>query len=106
MNDTRPPLGGRHASFDEEYEDEVTSVSVPPTIEGRRPVKSNPARDRATFTLATGPNTGAIYTLLAEQNEIGRGRECSIRVDDPGISRKHARVVRQAPGVYVVEDLG
>jgi diguanylate cyclase (GGDEF)-like protein len=54
----------------------------------------------------TGPNAGAIYSLLAEQNEIGRGKECSIRVDDPGISRKHARVLRQAPGVYVVEDLG
>ncbi len=105
MTDTRKPLGRPSGFFNEEYEEEVTSVSSPPTLAGRRLPRAIPVRDRATLTLVSGPNAGAIHSLVAEVNVIGRGKECSIRVDDPGISRTHARVVRQAEGSYVIDDL-
>jgi diguanylate cyclase (GGDEF)-like protein len=63
-------------------------------------------RDRATLTLVSGPNAGAIFTLVPADNVVGRVKECAIRIDDPGISRRHARLFRQGPGSYVVEDLG
>jgi two-component system cell cycle response regulator len=106
MSDVRSPLkGGRPSSFEEEYEDEVTSVSAPPMTEARLPARGPKLRDRATLTLVTGPSAGSIFTLTSDENTIGRARECSIRIDDGGISRQHARIVRQAPGVFWLEDL-
>jgi diguanylate cyclase (GGDEF)-like protein len=104
MSDVRKPPGGRPPSFND-FEDEVTSVGKLPALDGRsKPPVS--LRDRATFTVVSGPNAGAIYSLVAPENVIGRGKECSIRVIDAGISRRHARIFRQGPGSYVVEDLG
>jgi diguanylate cyclase (GGDEF)-like protein len=105
MSDVRKPPGGRPPSFDDDFEEEVTSVGKLPVLDGRSKPPAS-LRDRATFTVVSGPSAGAIYSLLAEENVIGRGKECSIRVIDSGISRRHARVVRQGPGKYVVEDLG
>ena len=103
MADPRPP-SGRPSQFDQEYE-EVTSVSVPPTVEARRlSVPTVPSR--ATLTLVSGPNAGAMYPLLLDENVIGRTRDCSIRIEDPGISRRHARIVRRGPEAYDLEDLG
>src|SRR3954470_14526170 len=105
MADPRPPSGGRPSSFDQEYE-EVTSVSaIPPTIEGRK-LAMPVGPSRATLTLVSGPNAGAIYPLLLDENVIGRTRDCSIRIEDPGISRRHARIVRRGPETYYLEDLG
>jgi pSer/pThr/pTyr-binding forkhead associated (FHA) protein len=36
---------------------------------------------------------------------IGRGPSCSVRIDDPGISRKHAEISYQ-DGMWFVRDLG
>jgi diguanylate cyclase (GGDEF)-like protein len=104
MSDARKPHGGRPSTFDD-LEEEITSVGKLPTLEGH--TKSPAAvRDRATFTVVSGPSAGAIYSLVAAENVIGRGKECSIRVIEAGISRRHARVTRRAPGQYVVDDLG
>ncbi|HEX9294496.1 MAG TPA: GGDEF domain-containing protein [Polyangiaceae bacterium] len=105
MSDIRSPGGGRSSSFEDDDLEEVTAVSVRPTLEGRRVEPATP-RDRATFTLISGPSAGTIFTLLADEHVIGRGKECAIRIDDPGISRRHARIVRRAPKTYFVEDLG
>jgi diguanylate cyclase (GGDEF)-like protein len=63
-------------------------------------------RDRASLTQVKGPNPGAIHSLLLDVNVLGRGKECTLRVDDPGISRGHARIVHVRSGTYVIEDLG
>jgi two-component system, cell cycle response regulator len=105
VSESRKPFARPSGFFDEEYEEEVTSVSAPPTLSGRSLPKTLPVRDRACLTLVSGPNAGAIHSLLVDVNVIGRGKECSIRVDDPGISRTHARVVRHASGSYMIEDL-
>ena len=105
MSDARKPPGGRPPSFTDDFDEEVTSVGKLPTLDAI--AKAAPVvRDRATFTVVSGPNAGAIHSLVTDENVIGRGKECTLRIVDPGISRRHARVVRQAPGKYVVEDLG
>lgn len=52
-----------------------------------------------------GPSSGTSYLL--EQQEIFMGRDLSndIVVNDPEISRRHARLYKQG-GNYVIEDLG
>jgi diguanylate cyclase (GGDEF)-like protein len=101
---SKPP-GGRPPSFDDDFGEEVTSVSKLPALDARiKP--SAPVRDRAALTVVSGATAGAIHSLVAQENVVGRGRECSIRIVDAGISRRHARIVRQAPGQYVIEDLG
>jgi two-component system cell cycle response regulator len=105
MSDVRKPPGGRPPTFDGDFEEEITSVGKLPVLDGRTNT-SPPVRDRATFTVVSGPSAGAIYSLVTEENVIGRGKECSVRIIDAGISRRHARVLRQATGKYMVEDLG
>jgi len=103
--EVRTPPHGRPSAFDHEIE-EVTSVSAaPPTIEARRNALPL-APGRATLTLVSGSNAGTIYPLLLDENVIGRTRECAIRIEDPGVSRRHARIVRRGPEEYYLEDLG
>ncbi len=49
---------------------------------------------------------GAFFPLSAEGLVIGRATGADIRVDDPGISRRHVRIARGASGGVVAEDLG
>jgi two-component system, cell cycle response regulator len=105
MSDARKPPGGRPPTFDDDFEEEVTSVSKLPVFD-QRSNKAAPVRDRANLTLVSGPSAGAIYSLVADENVIGRGKECTVRIVDAGISRRHARILRLMPGKYVIEDLG
>ena len=105
MSDARKPPGGRPPSFVDEFEEEITSVGKLPAVDARHKAAA-PVRDRATLTVVSGPNAGAIYSLLSEESVIGRGKECTLRIIDSGISRRHATILRRAPGKYVVADLG
>jgi diguanylate cyclase (GGDEF)-like protein len=105
MSDARKPPGGRPPTFTEDLEEEVTSVGQLPAL-GPRDQAAPPVRDRANFTVVSGPSAGAILSLVADETVIGRGKECTVRINDSGISRRHARVVRKGPGKYVLEDLG
>jgi diguanylate cyclase (GGDEF)-like protein len=105
MADPRPPSGGRPSSFDHEY-DEVTSVATIASTLEAPPTATPAAPSRATLTLVSGANAGAIYPLLLDENIIGRTRDCTIRIEDPGISRRHARIVRTGSVTYLLEDLG
>ena len=49
-------------------------------------------------------NTIVEFPLKAEQNLIGRGSRCDVRIKHPGISAEHA-LIRQVSGVATVEDL-
>jgi diguanylate cyclase (GGDEF)-like protein len=101
------PRPSRASHFDINVEEEVTSITSPGlNTQDRRVITAQMVRDRATLTLVTGPQAGAIYTLTAAETTIGRGKDCTIRVDDPGLSRTHARVVRRPESGYLLEDLG
>lgn len=59
---------------------------------------------RATFVLVVGPSPGLVISLGGEMT-IGRDTTAEIRIDDPAVSRSHARVTVRG-GQYVLEDLG
>ena len=52
-----------------------------------------------------GPNAGNAYPLHGETMTIGRGSDNQIILDDPQVSRSHARLTWQG-NTYLLEDLG
>ena len=67
-------------------------------------VASSP--DRPLLTVLVGLNEGQIFALDRAETSIGRGRDAYVDIDDAGISRRHARIVRLAGPRYILEDLG
>ena len=57
------------------------------------------------LVMRNGPNPGATYSLDAEIMTIGRDPSNAIPVNDPEISRQHARLTAQG-GKIVIEDNG
>jgi len=53
-----------------------------------------------------GVDAGKLFPLDKDETVIGRGQGVGVQIDDGGISRRHARVLRGADGSVVVEDLG
>jgi pSer/pThr/pTyr-binding forkhead associated (FHA) protein len=45
------------------------------------------------------------FPLDGEEHELGRDEDLAIRVDEPLVSRRHARILRRGEG-WVVVDLG
>jgi two-component system cell cycle response regulator len=60
---------------------------------------------RTVFTMLNGLNAGQVFTIEGGETTIGRGRDADVRIDDIGISRIHARVVRAEDGRHLLEDL-
>ncbi len=58
----------------------------------------------ATAVVVAGPDEGREYPLSAGTAYIGRGRGCEIRVSDPQVSRRHARLL--VTDILEVIDLG
>jgi two-component system cell cycle response regulator len=67
------------------------------------PASVNP--DRATLTILSGLNAGQILALDAFEHVIGRGTEADIWMEDPAISRLHARIARRPDARFSIEDL-
>jgi two-component system, cell cycle sensor histidine kinase and response regulator CckA len=57
------------------------------------------------LTVVEGPTIGQEFKLDGVAT-IGRSPEATVMVDDPGVSRLHARVRRTDLGLFEVEDLG
>ncbi len=57
------------------------------------------------FVMRSGPTAGALYPLEGEAISIGRDASSTIQINDPEVSRRHARLQFQG-GRYVIEDLG
>ncbi len=87
-----------------EYDDdETTDVShrvrdseiAPPPEKTRRGV----------LVVLRGPEPGRMLALADEPTTIGREKGVDIRWDDKGLSRRHARIVRDG-SAWIIEDLG
>jgi diguanylate cyclase (GGDEF)-like protein len=61
---------------------------------------------RATLTLLNGLHAGHLVSVDAAEAIIGRSADADLVVEEPGVSRRHARVARTADGGFYVEDLG
>jgi DNA-binding NtrC family response regulator len=53
----------------------------------------------------TGPKRGTCHRLVGERAVAGRSEECSIRIEDRAVSRRHA-VLRYGDGAWTITDLG
>src|SRR5688572_1369261 len=60
---------------------------------------------RACLVVVSGKHPGRIFPLSHAENIIGRAREAQVQVQDKAISGKHAKIVAQADGNYLI-DLG
>jgi two-component system cell cycle response regulator len=62
--------------------------------------------DQAAYLLVlAGSNVGAMYKIEQERLVMGRGDRVDIRMVDEGLSREHARLLKES-GRFVLEDLG
>lgn len=59
----------------------------------------------AFFVVIAGKQTGAMYKLDVGETMIGRSRDASIKIDDEGVSRMHAKIVRHPEGTVAIVDL-
>jgi two-component system, cell cycle response regulator len=66
---------------------------------------SVPVRDRATLTMVIGPEPGRVFSLGGDKVVVGRSPQCPIRIDDPGVSRRHAVLQREGRD-FVILDQG
>ena len=48
-------------------------------------------RDRCTLTMLQGPSPGSIQPISGDEVVLGRDEELVARIDDRGMSRRHAR---------------
>lgn len=79
-----------------------------PTESSSKADKVEPSSERrAGFTAEFKNAAGAITSVKLHSGEqlVGRSPECSICIDDPSLSRKHARIVVEGDSVSI-EDLG
>jgi two-component system, cell cycle response regulator len=79
------------------HRDMSVAVSAPTTAS---------APNRALLTILVGLNAGQVFPLDTNELVLGRGRDANVSIDDVGISRKHARVVRTDERRHILEDLG
>jgi two-component system cell cycle response regulator len=85
-----------------EWEDEESSTRTDVTIPIPIPVAT---KRRALLTVVSGPGTGRVFSVREDQTVLGRGKETHVRLEDPGASREHARIVVTEDGRYLVEDM-
>lgn len=57
------------------------------------------------LVMRSGPSVGKVYPLEKGELFVGRDLSNDIVINDPEISRRHARLFNQGSG-YVIEDLG
>jgi predicted component of type VI protein secretion system len=63
------------------------------------------AGERYRLVVSMGPNPGKVFELNMDSMSIGREASNDIVIQDPELSRNHARISRRG-GAFVLEDLG
>lgn len=61
-------------------------------------------RDRAHLIVLAGASLGQMFRVEQSETVIGRSADAAIRLDDDGVSRRHARIVQHENQVWI-EDL-
>jgi diguanylate cyclase (GGDEF)-like protein len=89
-----------------EWADEESSTrATDATVTMVAPVQPRGGHTRALLTVVAGPTTGRAFSVRERETVLGRGKEAHVRIDDPGASRAHARIVALEDERYVLEDL-
>ncbi len=95
--DTEPPTERFPSVVPDGYADALTEKALA--------VATPSARDRATLTVIAGVNAGQVFTLEQPELTVGRGVEAGVMLDDPALSRMHARFGCGDDGLHFVVDL-
>ncbi|HVO32229.1 MAG TPA: GGDEF domain-containing protein [bacterium] len=85
-------------------EDEKTAVRDIRSLFGEQ--SSPEKREVPYFIVIAGGTVGMMYKLTQQDTYIGRATDAEIRVDDEGVSRKHARVSTTPNQQVIIIDLG
>jgi diguanylate cyclase (GGDEF)-like protein len=94
----------RPSADPEWYEDESGLQRNTPIVGADPADLSSP--DRPLLKVLVGLNAGQVFTLDRAETVVGCARDADIRIEDAGVSRKHARISLTEGGRYVIEDLG
>jgi hypothetical protein len=73
-------------------------------LPGQAQATPSQVRAPANLVLMSGPHEVRAYPLNAPQIAIGRSERSDIALADPGVSRNHARIVREGDD-FIIEDL-
>jgi diguanylate cyclase (GGDEF)-like protein len=101
---TEPPTTVRFSMpIEEGWLDEDTSLTR--ATEKTQAAPPALVHDRATLTVITGLHAGQVFALDSYEHVLGRGTEADLWLEDPAISRRHARLARRPDGRFMCEDL-
>ena len=89
-----------------DWPDEESSTRTTESVLAAAPPPHPANKTRPLLTIVSGATTGRVYSVREAETVIGRGKESDVRLDDPGASRAHARIVVNQEGQYLLEDLG
>jgi len=78
---------------------DVLDVVTVPVSWARQP--GRPARRRALLRVIGGPDTGMVLAITTDSVAIGRSAECTVRLQDPLVSRRHARLMLSPQAVVM-----
>jgi diguanylate cyclase (GGDEF)-like protein len=67
-------------------------------------LKKRRPRDRACLVVIAGQNVGEMYRLEGPETVVGRASNANVKLNDDGISRRHARIFQEGSVLYI-EDL-
>ena len=87
--------------LNEDFTSLTRATEKKPLRPGHRQSRSGDA-----LTILNGMNAGQVIPLDDLEHILGRGTEADVWVEDPAISRLHARFARRPDGRFYVEDLG
>jgi diguanylate cyclase (GGDEF)-like protein len=80
------------------FDDDSTAESVVPPM-------LLPIRADISLLVLSGPAAGQFHKLPLTGGFIGRELDTQVPISDPGVSRRHAQIVRDEKGVFVIVDL-
>jgi two-component system cell cycle response regulator len=98
MPDPPPSRKSIPTLFDREDEPTRIGDFAGPVAKKKKP------RDRAQLIVLAGEAIGRMFRIEQGETVIGRSGEATIRLEDDGVSRKHAKVVQQG-GELWIEDM-
>jgi two-component system cell cycle response regulator len=95
-----PPPKKPIVSFVKNIDDEPTAIGrVDSAL-----LRAQSRRDRAHLIVLAGNSLGRMFRLDQPQTFIGRATDATIRIEDDGVSRRHAKIM-QIDGEVWVEDM-
>lgn len=84
--------------------DEISESTMIVDTNMLKQVRESQQSVQAYLIVLSGPEVGRMHKLETSEITLGRSADNAMRINDVGISRRHARLVRDHAGVYI-EDM-